>query len=143
MPCCNNGSYAHPRGWEVDFPRLVRRARAAGVRTDGVTLQDKLLGNAELVGRLGSLGAPLSNWANELGVHRAFMQSVVGIHKKRNMPKFQRKTFSRWFRRHAAGKTVGPASAAGGATAREPAPHHAPPAAARPVALIHTCNVED
>src|SRR6266540_2844706 len=101
------------------------RARAAGARTNGVTVQDKLLGNAELVGRLGSLGAPLSNWVNELGVHRAFMQSVVGIHKKRNMPKFQRKTFSRWFRRHAAGKTA-----------------PAPPASARRVALFHTCSVE-
>ena len=140
--CFNHCPYTPPHRWEVDFPRLMLRARAAGARTNGVTVQDKLLGNAELVGRLGSLGAPLSNWVNELGVHRAFMQSVVGIHKKRNMPKFQRTTFSRWFRRHAAGKTVGPASAAGGATAREPAAHQAPPAAARRVALFHTCSVE-
>jgi len=140
--CFNHCPYTPPHRWEVDFPRLMLRARAAGARTNGVTLQDKLLGNAELVGRLGSLGAPLSNWVNELGVHRAFMQSVVGIHKKRNMPKFQRKTFSRWCRRHAAGTTVGPASAAGRATAREPAAHQAPPAAARRVALFHTCSVE-
>ena len=124
--CFNHCPYTPPHRWEVDFPRLMLRARAAGARTNGVTLQDKLLGNAELVGRLGSLGAPLSNWVNELGVHRAFMQSVVGIHKQRNMPKFQRTTFSRWFRRHAAGKTA----------------HQAPPAAARRVALFHTCSVE-
>src|SRR2546425_11908720 len=117
------------------------RAGAAGARKHGVTLQDRLLGNADLVGRLGSLGAPLSNWVNELGVHRAFMQSVVGIHKKRNMPKFQRKTFSRWFRRHAAGTTVGPARTAGAATAREPAAPQAPRAAARRGAPFHTGRV--
>src|SRR3989442_1619739 len=140
--CFNHCPYTPPHRWEVDFPRLMLRARAAGARTNGVTLQDKLLGNAELVGRLGSLGAPLSNWVNELGVHRAFMQSVVGIHKKRNMPKSERKTSGRCSRRPAAGRPGGPARAGGGAPAGEPAAHQAPPAAARRVALFHTCSVE-
>src|SRR5262245_29937401 len=72
--CFNHCPYTPPHRWEVDFPRLMLRARAATARRDGVTLQDRLLGNADLVGRLGSLGAPLSNWMNELAVHRAFMQ---------------------------------------------------------------------
>ncbi len=41
------------------------RARSAEARAQGVTLQDRFLGNTELVGRLGSLTAPLSNWMNE------------------------------------------------------------------------------
>ncbi|PYN73511.1 MAG: hypothetical protein DMD96_32495 [Candidatus Rokuibacteriota bacterium] len=95
--CFNHCPYTPPHRWEVDFPRLMLRARAAGARKNGVALQDRLLGNANLVGRLGSLGAPVSNWMNELGVHRAFMQAVVGIHKERNLPKFRRPTFSSWF----------------------------------------------
>src|SRR5438093_4412029 len=35
--------------------------------------------------------APLSNFLNELGVHRAFMQAVAGIHKDRQLPKFHRR----------------------------------------------------
>jgi len=87
--------------WEVDFPRLMLRARAAQTRAGRVSLQDRVLGNTELVGKLGSLTAPLSNWMNEVSVHRAFMQAVAGIHRKRNLPKFHRTTFSSWFRARA------------------------------------------
>jgi glycerol-3-phosphate dehydrogenase subunit C len=107
------------------------RARAAQARQTGVSLQDRMLGNADLVGKLGSLAAPLSNWMNELGVHRAFMQAVVGIHKQRNLPKFARRTFSSWFK----GRRHSPT-----------APAKAPTAGARPsarkVALFATCSVE-
>ena len=104
--CFNHCPYTPPHRWEVDFPRLMLRARAEQARKTGVSLQDRLLGSADLVGRLGSLGAPLSNWMNELSVHRAFMQAVLGIHKHRNMPKFQRQTFSRWFKRHRKAKAT-------------------------------------
>ena len=95
--CFNHCPYTPPHRWEVDFPRLMLRARAARAKRDGVTLQDRFLGNTALVGKLGSLTAPFSNWANHLAVHRAFLQAVVGIHKDRNLPKFHRETFSRWF----------------------------------------------
>ena len=125
--CFNHCPYTPPHRWEVDFPRLMLRARAAEARRRGVTLQDRLLGNAGLVGRLGSLGAPLSNWMNELGVHRAFMQAVAGIHRQRNLPKFNRRTFSAWFK----SRPAAPAS---------PASRDAKPP--RKVALFHTCSVE-
>ena len=95
--CYNHCPYTPPHRWQVDFPRLMLRARAAEARQRGVTLQDRFLGNTELVGRLGSLAAPLSNWMSELSVHRQFMQSVLGIHKDRKLPPFHRETFSRWF----------------------------------------------
>jgi glycerol-3-phosphate dehydrogenase subunit C len=91
-----------------------------------------MLGNVDLVGRLGSLAAPLSNWMNELSVHRAFMQAVAGIHRDRNLPKFHRRTFSSWFKsRPAASKPAAPAAGA----PREPKPP-------KKVALFHTCSVE-
>jgi glycerol-3-phosphate dehydrogenase subunit C len=126
--CFNHCPYTPPHRWEVDFPRLMLRARAVEARRRGVTLQDRLLGNADLVGRLGSLGAPLSNWMNELGVHRAFMQAIVGIHRKRNLPKFNRRTFSSWFK----SRPAAPASSPASRDARPP----------RRVALFHTCSVE-
>jgi glycerol-3-phosphate dehydrogenase subunit C len=129
--CFNHCPYTPPHRWEVDFPRLMLRARAAQARQTGVSLQDRLLGNADLVGKLGSLAAPLSNWMNELGVHRAFMQAVVGIHKQRNLPKFARRTFSSWFkaRRHSPNAPAKAPAGGGGLSARK-------------VALFATCSVE-
>ena len=120
--CYNHCPYTPPHRWAVDFPRLMLRARASDARATGVTLQDRMLGNTDLVGKFGSLTAPLSNWMNEFAVHRALLQAVAGIHKNRNLPKFHRETFSKWFgkrKRDAAGR---PAS--------------------RRVALFATCTVE-
>jgi Fe-S oxidoreductase len=97
--CYNHCPYTPPHRWQVDFPRLMLRARAAEAKKRGVTLQDRLLGNTDLVGRLGSLTAPLANWASTLAPHRAFLQAVVGIHKRRNLPRFSRQRFSAWFSR--------------------------------------------
>ena len=123
--CFNHCPYTPPHRWAVDFPRLMLRARAAETRRSGVTLQDRMLGSTDMIGKLGSLAAPLSNWMNELGVHRAFMQAVAGIHRARRLPKFHRPTFSSWFR-----STAKPAAAEGGKTA------------IRKVALFTTCTVE-
>lgn len=95
--CFNHCPYTSPHRWAVDFPRLILRARAVGSRRRGVTWQDRFLGNTGLVGKLGSRTAPLSNWINGLSVHRSFLQAVVGIHKDRNLPRFHRETFSKWF----------------------------------------------
>jgi Fe-S oxidoreductase len=125
--CYNHCPYTPPHRWAVDFPRLMLRARASTARQQGVKLQDRVLGNTELVGTLGRLTAPLSNWMNEFSVHRAFMQWVVGIHKDRRLPRFHRQTFSRWFRSRR------PQPAPGAATTPTPS---------RKVALFATCTVE-
>jgi len=123
--CYNHCPYTPPHRWAVDFPRLMLRARAAEARKTGVSFQDRMLGNTDLVGKLGSLTAPLSNWMNELAVHRAFMQAVAGIHRARHLPRFHRPTFSSWFR-----SIAKPAAGEGGR------------AATRRVALFATCTVE-
>jgi Fe-S oxidoreductase len=162
--CFNHCPYTPPHRWEVDFPRLMLRARAADARANGVRLQDRMLGNTELVGKLGRLAAPLSNWMNELAVHRAFVHAVAGIHKDRNLPRFHRQTFTRWFKARGHATTAGDASAAGaapaGVTADRASAAGAPTArgtadrasaagvptgrapAAYKVALFHTCTVE-
>ncbi|MBI1728270.1 MAG: anaerobic glycerol-3-phosphate dehydrogenase subunit C [Candidatus Rokubacteria bacterium] len=100
--CYNHCPYTPPHRWQVDFPRLMLRSRSAEARQKGVTLQDRFLGNTELVGRLGSLTAPLSNWVSSLPPQRALMQAAVGIHKDRQLPPFHRETFSAWFDRRKA-----------------------------------------
>ncbi len=159
--CFNHCPYTPPHRWEVDFPRLMLRARAVEARRRGVSRQDRMLGNTALVGRLGSLTAPLSNWMNEWSVHRAFMQAVTGIHRKRNLPKFHRETFSAWFRKRGGAGVAGapggpvassrlatptPASGHTGTSQSGPAGAPATPAPPQPaglkVALFATCPVE-
>ena len=124
--CYNHCPYTPPHRWAIDFPRLMLRARAVQTRErGGVTRQDRMLGNTELVGRLGSATAPLANWANANGANRVVMEKLLGIHRDRNLPRFHRQTFSRWFAAHAA----------------PPAAPAAEPAASR-VALFATCTVE-
>ncbi len=97
--CYNHCPYTPPHRWQVDFPRLMLRARSAEARRAGVTLQDRFLGNTELVGKLGSTAAPLSNWVSGLKINRALMEATVGIHRDRELPAFHRQTFSKWFDR--------------------------------------------
>ena len=118
--CFNHCPYTPPHRWQIDFPRLMLRARSAEARRGGVTMQDRFLGNTELVGKLGSVTAPVSNWMSTLAPHRRLMEAVVGIHRDRALPAFHRETFSRWFDQR-----------------------KAPPVAAqRRVALFVTCSVE-
>jgi len=83
--------------WAIDFPRLMARAKAKRVKEKGVPLVDKLLGNPDLVGKLGTATSALANWMNESKLHRQFMQSLIGIHKDKKLPPFASKTFAAQF----------------------------------------------
>ena len=117
--CYNHCPYTPPHAWDIDFPRLMLRAKAARARTEGVTRQDAWLADVDRVGALGAATAPLSNWANAFGPHRRLMEAVVGIDHSRNLPKFHRQTFARWFRERGGSKNAG----------------------GRPVAFFFSCSV--
>ena len=85
--------------WAIDFPRLMARAKAKQVKDSGVTFADKLLGNPDLVGKLGTMTAPLANWGNENPLNRQIMQATMGIHKDKKLPPFANKTFAAQFDR--------------------------------------------
>src|SRR3954469_7207153 len=75
--CFNPGPYTPPHRWDIDFPRLMLRAKAARAARDGVSLQDRALGNPDAVGSLGGFTAPLSNWANQLGASRLVLEKTL------------------------------------------------------------------
>jgi glycerol-3-phosphate dehydrogenase subunit C len=83
--------------WAIDFPRLMARAKAQEVKKKGVLLVDKLLGNPDRIGKLGTAAAPLANWGNENALNRRLMETVVGIHKDKKLPPFASKTFASQF----------------------------------------------
>jgi Fe-S oxidoreductase len=102
--CYNHCPYTPPHNWDLDFPRLMLRAKAARAKAEGVTRQDAWLGNVDGLGRLASAVAPLANFANAFPPARAVLEAVVGIDRTRQLPKFHHKTFARWFRERGSGR---------------------------------------
>ena len=96
--------------WAIDFPRLMNRAKSQSIRKNGVPLVDKLLGNPDLVGKVGTMTAPLANWGNENSLNRKLMESVVGIHKDKKLPPFAGQTFAAQFARNRTTPTGEPAA---------------------------------
>jgi glycerol-3-phosphate dehydrogenase subunit C len=90
---------------QVSIQEYIRRAQNKGAREKGRTLRDWLLGHTRLLSRFGSLTAPLANFGNRNPLFRLLMERVVGIHRRRPLPKYQWLTFEGWFKRHARPKT--------------------------------------
>ena len=94
--------YTPPHEFNVDFPRLMLRAKATRARREGVTRQDRFLGDPDRTARRSTgTAAALVNWANGQTGLRKIVESTVGIHRDRVLPPFARETFERWFRRRA------------------------------------------
>ncbi len=94
--------YIPPHEWELDFPRLMLRAEAVQ-RRNGASLRsritDQALGRTDLVGRIGTATAGLTNAAigTPGSALRRVMDRTVGIAAERVLPPFTRTRFSTWF----------------------------------------------
>ena len=107
--------------FQLDFPRLMMRAKAVRAKERGVGLREKMLGNPDLVGRLGSKAPALANWGCSNKFNRVMMEMLLGIARGKKMPDFAAETFQAWL-------------------ARNPLPV-APPEPALKVAIFPTCFV--
>jgi glycerol-3-phosphate dehydrogenase subunit C len=90
--------YTPPHEWMVDFPRLMLRAQALEARRRGVKFQDRVLGDTDLLGRLGGLTAPVANLANRMAPGRFVLEKTLGVHRQRLLPSFHTRTFASWFK---------------------------------------------
>jgi glycerol-3-phosphate dehydrogenase subunit C len=85
--------------FELDFPRLVMRARAVHAREEPIGRREKMLGNPDRTGRIGTLLPALSNWACRSKWQRAMMEKLLGIHRDKQLPEFAHETFEKWLER--------------------------------------------
>jgi glycerol-3-phosphate dehydrogenase subunit C len=98
--CYDVCPYKPPHRFDLDFPRLILRARAQRARRQGVRAEDRLLGDPDRMGRLASgAAAPLANWSVRLRPVRRVLEGVAGVDRRRRLPPYARVTFRRWFRR--------------------------------------------
>src|SRR5258706_2755959 len=88
--------YVPPHEFNLDFPHLMLRYRAAELRAGKVPAMAKQLTETDRNGKLAGLAAPLANWATRTGngVTRPLMEKVAGIHRDAGLPKFHGKTFA-------------------------------------------------
>jgi len=86
--------------FQLDFPRLLQRAKAVRVRRKGMALRERLLGKPDLLGKLAGLVPFLANLGNRIGLNRLLMQWVLGVHRHKLLPDFHGETFMGWFRKH-------------------------------------------
>jgi len=82
---------------EVDMAKLKAEVVHQHHQEHGSSLRDKLFANVDRLFPLGSLMAPVSNWAQELPGTGLVQEKVLGIAREREFPTFYRETFVDWF----------------------------------------------
>ncbi len=87
--------------WLVDFPRLMAREKAQDAKRNGVTLQDTVLGEPQLLGAMtaGPL-APIANFVNANRLVRKVIAKTAGISSEFPLPPFASQSFQRWLKHH-------------------------------------------
>lgn len=96
--CYNHCPYTPPHQYELDFPRLMAAWKKQRVAEHGASWRDRLLIQTDTIGKLGSLTASLTNWILKVKWIRKILESVVGLHHKRDILPFSRETFICWWR---------------------------------------------
>ncbi len=94
----------------LDFPRLMARTKAVESRRNGVPLVDRVLGEPQLVGALGSgPGAPMANLINANRLVRKAQEKIAGISSEFPLPPMAKETFPSWYREHSKVERAGEA----------------------------------
>jgi glycerol-3-phosphate dehydrogenase subunit C len=87
--------YVPPHEFNLDFPHLMLRYRAAERTKGQLPFAERQLIETDRNGKLAGIVAPLANWATDRGngLTRPVMEKAAGIDKDAALPKFHGKTF--------------------------------------------------
>lgn len=133
--------YTPPHEFMLDFPRLMLRSKAVKAKREGVKMQDRVLGNPDLFGKMATTTAGLANWAQHTKFNRALMEKVLGVHRDRQLPEWASETFTAWWRKRT-GKTGDPYRFREGGPASGRDIGDVSPVFPDRVVLFYTCSVE-
>ncbi len=87
--------YVPPHEFNIYFPHLMLRYRAAEHTRSSVPFFDKQLTETDRNGKLDSLVPRLANWSTKRGnvLTRPAMEKIAGVHRDAELPKFHRTSF--------------------------------------------------
>lgn len=88
--------YVPPHEFNLDFPHLMLRVRAAELRASGLPFIKKQLTETDRNGKLAAPVAPVANWATSCNnkLTRPIMEAVTGVDREAVLPKYHGKTFT-------------------------------------------------
>ena len=86
--------YVPPHEWNVDFPHLMLRAKAARFKKEGASFRDRMLSATDVVGRLA--GIPVVSQAvnamNRSKTGRKVVEKTLRVHRDAPVPPYHSKT---------------------------------------------------
>ncbi len=88
--------YVPPHEFNVDFPHLMLRYRAAERAAGKLPWMRRQLAAMDRNGRLARAAAPVVNWTTKLGngLTRPLLEKVAGIDRRAALPKYHGRTFT-------------------------------------------------
>ena len=86
--------YVPPHEWNVDFPHLMLRAKAARFKQQGARTRDKILAATDTVGSLAGIPVIVQavNATNQSKLGRKVVEKVLGVHPDAPVPKYHSNT---------------------------------------------------
>jgi glycerol-3-phosphate dehydrogenase subunit C len=86
--------------FQLDFPRLILRARAVNARENGIPIRERVLGHPDQLGKVGTKAPSLANMMCRQKFQRVMMEKMLGIHRDKLLPDFAEETFDKWLERN-------------------------------------------
>src|SRR5690348_16107018 len=82
--------YVPPHAWNVDFPHLMLRAKAAAHKQGGASFGSKVLSSTTTVGKLATLPVVVNavNALNRSPGARKLLENTLGVHRDARVPSF-------------------------------------------------------
>ena len=92
--------YVPPHPWNVDFPHLMLRAKAAKFRAGATLLRDRVLTSTDAIGRLAGIPVitQVVNAVNRNSGARKVLEAVLGVDHRANIPSYYSQTFRKTWR---------------------------------------------
>jgi len=89
--------YVPPHAWNVDFPHLMLRGKAARYKRGEATLRDKVLSNTDALGHFAGIPVVTQtiNAVNRTPPARHVLEAALGVDRHAWLPEFAPRTFRR------------------------------------------------
>ncbi|MGI9219729.1 MAG: heterodisulfide reductase-related iron-sulfur binding cluster [Woeseiaceae bacterium] len=94
--------YVPPHEWNVDFPHLMLRAKAARFKKEGASKRDRILSETDAVGTLAGIPVIVQtvNAVNRSKTGRKLLESTLGVHRDAPVPTYYSNTARKRLRDH-------------------------------------------
>jgi glycerol-3-phosphate dehydrogenase subunit C len=89
--------YVPPHPWNVDFPHLMLRAKAARARAGGLGRRERILAATDAVGRIAGIPvvAEVVNTVNATRAGRTLLEKTLGVDRNAPLPKYEARSARR------------------------------------------------